>query len=50
MQTVVETAPFIRDAKSAELSEKEREEIVDFIARNPEAGDEIKGTGGTERA
>ena len=50
MQTVVETAPFIRDAKSAGLSEKEREEIVDFIARAPEAGDEIKGAGGTERA
>jgi len=49
MQTVVETAPFIRDAKSAELSEKEREEIVDFIARNPEAGDEIKGTGGARK-
>jgi hypothetical protein len=44
MQTVVEPAPFIRDAKSTGLSEKEREDIVDFIARNPEAVDEIKGT------
>jgi hypothetical protein len=49
MQTVVETAPFLRDAKSAGLSDEEREEIVDFIACNPEAGDEIKGTGGARK-
>ncbi len=49
MQTVIETADFLKDAKDAGLSEEERREIVDFIADNPLAGDEISGTGGARK-
>jgi len=50
MQTVIETGEFIKDAKKAGLSEDGRKEIVDFIAENPQAGDEISGTGGARKA
>jgi mRNA-degrading endonuclease RelE of RelBE toxin-antitoxin system len=33
----------------AGLSDKERTDIVNFIAYNPDAGDEIKGTGGARK-
>ena len=49
MQTVIETPSFLRDAKAAGLSDEERREIVDFIARHPTAGAEIKGTGGARK-
>lgn len=49
MQTVVETETFLHNAKAAGLTEQERTEIVDFIALNPTAGDEIKGTGGARK-
>ena len=49
MQTVIETADFLKDAKDAGLSEEERQEIVDFIAENPLAGDEMAGTGGARK-
>ena len=49
MQTVIETECFLRDAKAAGLTEQERMGIVDFIALNPAAGDEIKGTGGARK-
>jgi hypothetical protein len=49
MQTVVETEFYLRDAKTAGLSGDERTEIVDFIAANPDAGAEIKGTGGARK-
>lgn len=49
MQTVIETPSFLRDAKFAGLSDEERTWIVDFIAYDPDAGDEIKGTGGARK-
>ncbi len=49
MQTVIETSEFLRDAKRARLSPDDREEIVEFIAKNPFAGDEISGTGGARK-
>jgi hypothetical protein len=49
MQSVVETGIYLADAKSVGLSEKERAAIVDFVALNPDAGDEIKGTGGARK-
>jgi hypothetical protein len=46
--TVAETVVFMRQA--ADLwSEDERLVFVDFIARNPEAGDVIPGTGGVRK-
>ena len=46
--TVVELPLFQRLA-SAVWDDDEREECVDFIARNPEAGDLIPGTGGVRK-
>jgi hypothetical protein len=47
MQTVVETESYLRDAKAAGVTDNERLGIADFIAANPDAGNEIRGTGGT---
>ncbi len=49
MHTVIETPDYLRDAKAAGLSLEERRYIVDFLARNPDAGDEIQGTGGARK-
>ena len=46
--TVAETAVFMRQA-GALWTEDERFEFVDFIARNPEAGDLIPGSGGVRK-
>jgi hypothetical protein len=45
MHTVVETSVYLREAGKL-MSEAEREEVVTMIARDPEAGDVIAGTGG----
>ncbi len=49
MHTVIETQDFIRDAKAAGLSDREHKDIVDYVAVHPQAGDEIKGTGGARK-
>ncbi|MGR3317437.1 MAG: type II toxin-antitoxin system RelE/ParE family toxin [Candidatus Anammoxibacter sp.] len=49
MQTVVEMPEFIRYAKKLELSDDERENIIDLIASNLEAGDAISGTNGMRK-
>lgn len=49
MQTVVEMPEFLRRAKQIGLTEDEREDIIDDLALNPEAGDEIAGTGGMRK-
>ena len=46
---VVETAPFIAAAKAARLSGGEIDRIIDHLARRPEAGDVIQGTGGARK-
>jgi hypothetical protein len=46
--TVAETAAFMRQAAGL-WTEDERLAFVDFIARNPEAGDLIPGTGGVRK-
>jgi hypothetical protein len=45
MHTVVETGSYLRAAAKL-MSEAEREEVVTTIAKDPEAGDVIAGTGG----
>jgi hypothetical protein len=45
LHTVVETPEFLARA-SGLLSDQERSELVDFLARNPTAGDLMQGTGG----
>jgi hypothetical protein len=49
MQTVIETGSFVRDARAAGMTEEERAAIVNFIALHPDAGAEIKGTGGARK-
>ncbi len=46
--TVIETTPFIRAAASL-FTESERLELIDYLAANPFAGDEIRGTGGVRK-
>ena len=46
--TVAETPTFMRQAESV-WRDEEREAFVDFIARNPEAGDVIPETGGVRK-
>ena len=46
--TVVETPLFIREA-SRLLSDKNRLELVEFLAKNPESGVIMQGTGGVRK-
>ena len=49
MQVVIETPDYLVDAKALGLTAEERAVIVDYIAQHPNAGDEIKGTGGARK-
>ena len=49
MQTVVETGEFLRAAKKMGMDDAERSELISYLADNPEAGDEISGTGGMRK-
>jgi hypothetical protein len=49
VHVVVETAPFIAAAKAARLSEGDVGRIIDHLARRPDAGDLIQGTGGARK-
>ena len=48
MQTVAETPTFVRQTEKL-FSEQEKRELIDFLAANPLAGDEIPGTGGVRK-
>ena len=48
MQTVAETPTFSRQAEKL-FSEDEKHELINFLAENPLAGDEIPGTGGVRK-
>lgn len=49
MHTVVETPAYLKEVKQAGLSKEAQHLIVDFVAKNPRAGDEIPGTGGARK-
>ena len=49
MHAVVETPTFLRAADREGLTEAERAAIVDRLAADPAAGDEIPGTGGCRK-
>ncbi len=49
MHTVVETPAYLRHAKDADVDAKERAAIVDILAKTPDAGQLIPGTGGTRK-
>ena len=48
MQTVAETPTFARQADKL-FTEEERRDLIDHLAENPLAGDEIPGTGGVRK-
>jgi hypothetical protein len=45
---VVETVQFLASTRTL-MSDGERESLVDYLARNPMAGDLIRGTGGVRK-
>ncbi len=49
MHAVIETPGYLRDARDAGLTEEERAAIVWYLAAHPDAGDEIRGTGGARK-
>jgi hypothetical protein len=49
MHTIIETPEFIRCAKALKMSDDERRELIDYLSENPQAGDEIAGTGGARK-
>lgn len=49
MHTVAQTHAFRRDAADAGMSDEEIDALVNFIAENPLAGDEIVGSGGCRK-
>ena len=49
MHTVIETPTFISKCRRYQISESDREAIIDFVAKNPDAGDVIKGSGGARK-
>ncbi|SFH82194.1 type II toxin-antitoxin system RelE/ParE family toxin [Bradyrhizobium sp. cf659] len=49
MHTVARTKPFDAAAKQAGLSEDEVFDIITYLAENPEAGEEMVGTGGCRK-
>jgi hypothetical protein len=49
VHVVVESPDFAADAKAAGLDEEDVRRIVDHLARRPDAGDVIPGTGGARK-
>jgi hypothetical protein len=47
--TVIETDSFIKQAAAALWSSAELDDLKDYVARNPLAGDEMPGTGGLRK-
>lgn len=48
MITIVEFTPFLSQVGVC-ISSMERDELIDFLAREPNAGEEITGTGGVRK-
>ena len=46
---VIETVGYLRDARATGLTDDERAAIVWYLAMHPDAGDEIRGTGGARK-
>ena len=49
MQTVVEMATFQKSASQAGMTDLEVVALIDYLALNPDAGEEIRGTGGCRK-
>ena len=49
MHTVIETPAYLASAREVGLTEEERDEIVSYLARQPDSGDLMPGTGGARK-
>ncbi|MGO8154412.1 type II toxin-antitoxin system RelE/ParE family toxin [Rhizobium leguminosarum] len=49
MHTVTELKSFRKAAVAAGMSDQDIEDLVDHLASNPDAGDEMQGTGGCRK-
>src|SRR5689334_15412150 len=49
MHTAVETRAYLSAAKMTGMTDVEREEAVNVLANNPQAGDVMQGTGGCRK-
>jgi hypothetical protein len=49
MHTVIETPAYLASARDAGLGDDERDAIVTYLARHPDAGDLMPGTGGARK-
>ncbi|WP_040671444.1 type II toxin-antitoxin system RelE/ParE family toxin [Nitratireductor indicus] len=49
MQTVAELNSFRRAAEEAGMSDEDIQDLIAYLANNPDAGDEIPGTGGCRK-
>jgi hypothetical protein len=49
MQTVIETHAYLAAAKSAGMTDTEREDAVTLLASDPQVGDVMQGTGGCRK-
>ena len=48
MITIIEFPSFLSQIGKS-ITAEERDEFIDFLAKNPDAGDEITGTGGIRK-
>jgi len=49
MHTVIETPAYLASARDVGLNDEERDQIVAYLARHPDAGDLMPGTGGARK-
>ncbi|MGR7993876.1 type II toxin-antitoxin system RelE/ParE family toxin [Xanthobacter sp. ZOL 2024] len=49
MHSVSQTHAFVKAAEDSGMTESEVDDLVDYLARHPTAGDEIVGTGGCRK-
>lgn len=49
MQTVCELNTFRKAAQAAGMSDEDVADLIDFLAANPDAGNEMEGTGGCRK-
>lgn len=49
MQTITELYSFRKDAEAAGMSEEDIHDLISHLAKYPDAGDEIEGTGGCRK-
>lgn len=49
VHTVVETPEYLKASKAAGMTDVEREDVVDLLARQPDAGFVIPGSGGARK-